>query len=157
RFPSSTKFLRVQIAAYAYPYFSHPSLTGNFRIATPLRQAHNLPQRVCDSFSAGAFSQHDIQHPASTPSGAARLERTRAQWSSEVMTREPMREETGEIVVPLLEEEISVAKQQVVTGRTRISTVTREREELVNELLMRERVEVERAPVGKFIDRPPEV
>ena len=73
------------------------------------------------------------------------------------MTREPMREETGEIVVPLLEEKISVTRQQVVTGRTRISTVTREREELVDELLTREQVEVERAPVGKFIDRAAEV
>jgi uncharacterized protein (TIGR02271 family) len=73
------------------------------------------------------------------------------------MTREPMREETGEIVVPLLEEEISVAKQQVVTGLARISTVTREREELVDELLTREQVEIERSPVGKFIDRAPEV
>src|SRR5262245_27749386 len=74
------------------------------------------------------------------------------------MTGGPMMgEETGDIVVPLLEEEISVDKRRVVTGRTRISTVTREREELVDELLAREQVVVERAAVGKFVDRAPEV
>lgn len=76
------------------------------------------------------------------------------------MTRGPepmMREDDPQIVVPLLEEEISVAKRQLVTGRARISIVTREHQELVDELLAREHVEIERAPVGKFIDRAPQV
>ena len=68
-----------------------------------------------------------------------------------------MPDDEREIVVPLLEEEISVARRQIVTGRARISIVTREHEELVNELLAHEQVEIERAPVGKFVDRAPEV
>lgn len=62
-----------------------------------------------------------------------------------------------QIVVPLFEEELSLARRQIVTGRVQISIVTREREELVDELLERERVEIERAPIGKFVDRAPEV
>lgn len=54
-------------------------------------------------------------------------------------------------------EEIAVAKERVVTGRVRISTVTREREELVDELLAREHVEIERQPVGRLVDRVPAV
>lgn len=68
-----------------------------------------------------------------------------------------MREPGNEIVLPLHAEEIAVAKERVVTGRVRVSTVTREREELVDELLAREDVEIERRPVGKAVDRAPAV
>lgn len=68
-----------------------------------------------------------------------------------------MREQSDEIVLPLHAEEIAVTKERVVTGRVRVSTVTREREELVDELLAREDVEVERKPVGKPVDRAPAV
>jgi len=68
-----------------------------------------------------------------------------------------MREDDAQIVVPLLEEEISIAKRQMITGRARISTITREREELVDEPLAREHVEIERIPVGRFIESAPEV
>src|SRR5262245_3183616 len=54
-------------------------------------------------------------------------------------------------VIPLHEEELSVSKRQVVTGRVRVETVTHEHEQLVDELLARERVEVERVAVGKPI------
>jgi len=62
-----------------------------------------------------------------------------------------------EVVLPLHEEELQVAKQRVVTGRVKISTVTRSREALVEQLLTREDVEIERRPVGKTVDRAPQV
>jgi stress response protein YsnF len=72
------------------------------------------------------------------------------------MTREPMmREDLNQILIPLVAEEVSVAKRQIVTGRVQVSTVTREREELVDELLAREQVEVKRVPVGRTLDEPP--
>ena len=49
-------------------------------------------------------------------------------------------------MIPLHEEEISVSKRQVVTGRVRVETVTHEHEQLVDAQLARERVEVERLP-----------
>jgi uncharacterized protein (TIGR02271 family) len=74
------------------------------------------------------------------------------------MTREPMmREDASEILIPLVAEELSVAKQPIVTGRVQVSTVTREREELVDELLAREQVEIERVPVGRTLNEPPAV
>ena len=60
-------------------------------------------------------------------------------------------------VIPLHEEDLSVSKRQVVTGRVRVETVTREHEQLVDELLARERVEVERVAIGKPIEAVPAV
>jgi uncharacterized protein (TIGR02271 family) len=61
------------------------------------------------------------------------------------------------VVIPLHAEEVSVGKQQIATGHVKVSTVTRTREELVEQLLQSERVEVERVPVGKVIAQMPEV
>ena len=75
--------------------------------------------------------------------------------------RRELREETmretndSQVVIPLLAEEVSVAKRQTVTGRVTVATVCREREELVNELLNREEVEIERTPVGKAVEQAP--
>jgi uncharacterized protein (TIGR02271 family) len=59
--------------------------------------------------------------------------------------------------LPLLAEELSVAKETRETGRVRVSTHTHEREALIDEDLARERVEIETIPVGLPIDAVPEV
>jgi uncharacterized protein (TIGR02271 family) len=61
------------------------------------------------------------------------------------------------IVVPLVSEELAVTKETRQTGRVRVTTVTRQREELVDELLAREQVEVERVAVGKPVEAIPAV
>lgn len=79
-----------------------------------------------------------------------------------------MREEKGEgvdahevdaheIVIPLLAEELEIAKQNLVTNRVEIATICREREELVDQLLSHEHVEIERTPFGTTIDRAPKI
>ena len=60
-------------------------------------------------------------------------------------------------VLPLLSEEISVSRRIVETGVVRVATVTRGREVLVDEPVVHERVEVERVPVGRFVDAFPDV
>jgi uncharacterized protein (TIGR02271 family) len=67
------------------------------------------------------------------------------------------REDGGQIVLPLHAEKLSVAKRRVVTGSVRISTVTREQEQLVDEFLARDDVEIERRPVGRRVGRVPAV
>jgi uncharacterized protein (TIGR02271 family) len=62
-----------------------------------------------------------------------------------------------EIILPLHAEAIAVAKERIATGRVRVSIVTSEREELVEEFLAREDVEIERRPVGKPVDHAPAV
>ncbi len=63
----------------------------------------------------------------------------------------------GDLVVPLHEEQITVRKEERETGRVRVTTVTREHEQLVDELLKREQVEVQRIPVGKAVAEVPPV
>jgi stress response protein YsnF len=61
-----------------------------------------------------------------------------------------------EIVVPLHKEDVSVEKRKVERDvRVRVHTV--HHDHLIDEALMRERVEVERVPVGRPIDAVPPV
>jgi uncharacterized protein (TIGR02271 family) len=62
-----------------------------------------------------------------------------------------------ETVIPLLEEELSVDKRVVETGRVQVSRVTRSHEQIVDELLHHEKVEVERVPVDRPIDVMPSI
>jgi uncharacterized protein (TIGR02271 family) len=62
-----------------------------------------------------------------------------------------------ETVIPLFEETLAVSKRKVAKGRVQVSRLTRRHEELVNELLTRESVEVERTPIGKPIDALPSI
>jgi uncharacterized protein (TIGR02271 family) len=62
-----------------------------------------------------------------------------------------------ETVIPLFQEELSVSRQVVATGKVQVSRVTHSHEQLVDELLEREHVEVERIPIDKPIDHVPSV
>jgi uncharacterized protein (TIGR02271 family) len=62
-----------------------------------------------------------------------------------------------ETVLPLLEETLSVSRRVVPTSRVQVSRVTHSHEHLVDELLERERVEVERVAIDKPIDHMPSV
>lgn len=68
-----------------------------------------------------------------------------------------MREDNGTIVVPLLAEDVSITKQQLITGRLEVSIVSHQHEQLVDEPLMRESVEIERVPVGRIVEHAPQV
>jgi uncharacterized protein (TIGR02271 family) len=62
--------------------------------------------------------------------------------------------EEDRIVVPLVEEQLHVNKQQVESGGVRVSTHVHEREEVVDEPLIQEDVEVERVSVNRPVDGP---
>ncbi len=59
--------------------------------------------------------------------------------------------------VRLHEEALSVSRRAVETSTVRIATVTRSRDCLVDEELVRERVEVEHVPIGRFVESAPPV
>ena len=63
----------------------------------------------------------------------------------------------NEAVLPLMAEELAVAKQVVETGRVQIARVTRERDQLIDEVLARETAEIERTPIGRQVDAMPAV
>jgi uncharacterized protein (TIGR02271 family) len=60
-------------------------------------------------------------------------------------------------VLRLYAEDATVSRQTVETGRVRVAKVTRVRDHLVDELLARTNVEVERVPIGRVIDAMPAV
>ena len=61
------------------------------------------------------------------------------------------------IVVPVVSEELRVGKTTVKTGQVRLIKTVTEREEVVDEPLLREDVEVLRVPVGLMVDAAPAV
>jgi uncharacterized protein (TIGR02271 family) len=66
-------------------------------------------------------------------------------------------DKTGEPVLPLLAEETAVSKQVVETGRVQVTRVTREREQLIDELLAHQTVEIERTPMARHVEAMPAI
>ena len=60
----------------------------------------------------------------------------------------------GSVVVPIVAEQLEVQKRKVEAGGVRIRKTVSEREEVVDEPLMREEVQVKRVPVNKVVDGP---
>jgi uncharacterized protein (TIGR02271 family) len=80
-----------------------------------------------------------------------------AHGNDRAMALEQESHQDREIVVPLLEEEMAVSKRVVPTGRVQVSRITREHEEMVDELLAREHVEIDRIPIERTIDAIPAI
>jgi uncharacterized protein (TIGR02271 family) len=57
-------------------------------------------------------------------------------------------------VIPVVAEEVEVRKRRVETGRVRVTKVVTEREEVVDEPLLREEVDVRRVAVNRVVDGP---
>jgi uncharacterized protein (TIGR02271 family) len=66
-------------------------------------------------------------------------------------------QDKDQVVVPLHAEDLSVEKKRVVTGQVKVATITRESEQLIEELLEHEHVEIERVAIGKQVDKAPAV
>jgi uncharacterized protein (TIGR02271 family) len=66
-------------------------------------------------------------------------------------------DEARETVIPLFEERLAVTRQVMPTARVQVSRVTHSHEELVDELLSREKVEVERVAIDQLVETMPPV
>lgn len=60
-------------------------------------------------------------------------------------------------VLALHAEEISIARRRVPRGVVRVSKVIQSHEQLVQETLTHQRVEVERIPIGTYVDQAPPI
>ena len=54
-------------------------------------------------------------------------------------------------------EQAEVAHRPKLTGRVSVSTVTKQREELINEVLTQENVEIDRVPIRQFVEKVPTI
>ncbi|HEY1403885.1 MAG TPA: YsnF/AvaK domain-containing protein [Pyrinomonadaceae bacterium] len=70
-----------------------------------------------------------------------------------IVTSNRTREEER-IVMPVVAETLDVQKRKVETGGVRIKKIVHEREEVVDEPLMREEVQVKRVPINRVVDAP---
>jgi uncharacterized protein (TIGR02271 family) len=64
---------------------------------------------------------------------------------------------SAEEILPLVDEQLSVGKRTVATGRVRIKTVVDERQQWVRESLEREEISIERVAIDRMVDAAPEV
>jgi uncharacterized protein (TIGR02271 family) len=82
------------------------------------------------------------------PLSAVELERQYQQrqtgQTGQVNSQEPL-------VIPVIEEEVQVGKRRVDTGGVRVRKVVQEREEVIDEPLLREEVNVERIPINQMV------
>jgi uncharacterized protein (TIGR02271 family) len=62
-----------------------------------------------------------------------------------------------EHTVSVAHEELQVDKREVETGRVRVRKIVREREEFLDEELLRDEVDIERVPVNRIVDQPAQV
>ncbi len=70
---------------------------------------------------------------------------------------ESLAEQNGEMKIPLFEETMSVSKHVVPTSRVQVSRVTHSHEQLIDELLNREEIEIQRTPIDQVIDTMPPI
>ncbi|HEX8473258.1 MAG TPA: YsnF/AvaK domain-containing protein [Pyrinomonadaceae bacterium] len=64
------------------------------------------------------------------------------------------REQDETVVVPVVAETLQVEKRKVETGGVRIKKIVHEREEIVDEPLIREEVQVKRVPINRVVEGP---
>lgn len=68
-----------------------------------------------------------------------------------------VREEAETSVIPLVEETLRVEKEEVVTGRVRVRTVTEETDHIVGQDLDTENVEISRIPINREVAEAPAI
>lgn len=64
---------------------------------------------------------------------------------------------SGAVVVPVVAEELLIEKRLFETGRVRVTKKVVEREEVVDEPVVREEVDVRRVAVNRYVSEPPPV
>lgn len=72
-------------------------------------------------------------------------------------TEEPQFAEGERLVIPVIQEEVTIDKHVVEVGKVRISKRVSEHEELVDIPLFRQEVNVERVPMNLFVEALPPV
>ena len=57
-------------------------------------------------------------------------------------------------IIPVVEEQVVVRKRQRLTSGVRVSTIVHEDEQVIDEPMLTEQVEVERIPLGHWVEAP---
>ena len=65
--------------------------------------------------------------------------------------------DSQDVVVPIYQEQASVSKRRIVTGKVKVSRVTHQSEKLLTETLAQQQVKIDRIPIGKLIKAVPKI
>lgn len=107
--------------------------------------------------TASAILEAQSGQEESSKVGWEAAERASSATASEQESVEEEASDLTRVVIPVVEEQLRIGKRKRETGRVRIRKHTEERTELVEEPLLREDVELERVPVNRPVDEPPEM
>ncbi|HYF64124.1 MAG TPA: YsnF/AvaK domain-containing protein [Herpetosiphonaceae bacterium] len=110
---------------------------------TPLPPAADGELRMCASFEDGATVVVPNSSLIRQSDGTFRLPVEAGQLHVAAAD--------GQIVLPVIEERVQVAKRRVAAGGVRVKKLVREHEEVVEEPVLRESVEVERIAKNELI------
>ena len=97
------------------------------------------------------FSLSDLAHPQRRETSR---ETNGAEAGDETLVTSNRTRTDERIVMPVVAETLDVQKRKVETGGVRIKKIVHEREEVVDEPLMREEVQVKRVPINRVVDAP---
>jgi uncharacterized protein (TIGR02271 family) len=78
----------------------------------------------------------------------------RSAAGGERMSSRGREDENETVVVPVIAEKLDVQKRKVDSGGVRIKKIVHEREEIIDEPLIREEVQVKRVPVNRVVEGP---
>jgi len=98
------------------------------------------------------FSLSDIAQPQRRETAPETIGGSEA--SDETLVTSNRTRADERIVMPVVAETLDVQKRKVDTGGVRIKKIVHEREEVVDEPLMREEVQVKRVPINRVVDAP---
>jgi len=109
--------------------------------------SYYLPLSLGDLQQAGSQNGEQIQQ-------AAQQNREQIQQAGPQTREHATRQETA-IVVPVVQEEFSVDKRTVETGRGRFTRGVSEHSKIVDEPILRQDVQIDRVPINKAWEGPP--
>ena len=68
-----------------------------------------------------------------------------------------IKDERGELIIPLIAEEMSVSVKKVETGGIRVHKIVRESTEIIDEPIIREHLDIERVEINQFVETAPAI
>ncbi len=125
-------------------------LRGTIEMATP--ELDRSQAQVLVRFENGQQLMVPTEQLIQRRDGSYFLPFTVSQLNDQPAPGSHQDEET--LVMPVVVEKLEVQKRKVETGGVRIKKIVHEREEIVDEPLIREEVQVKRVPVGRVVDGP---
>ena len=142
-----------QTMAQSIPVTDRDGLRGFIDISS--RPLDGTEQQLLVHFNNGQQALVPTQYLSLTPEGgyflSLSLMEIAAQGGGGDAAAPPGKET---VVLPVIAEKLDVQKQRVESGGVRIKKIVHEREEIVDEPLIREEVQVKRVPVNRVVDAP---